>query len=89
MWGRPVLCGPSMFNFADVVERLAAAGALQTVHGAAGLCAALRALLDDAQERQRRGQAALAVMERNRGALAAVVEAVQCLLRPADPAAQR
>ena len=89
VWGRPVLCGPSMFNFADVAQRLAAAGALQTVHGAAGLCGGLRALLDDAQERQRRGQAALAVMERNRGALAAVVEAVQCLLRPADPAAQR
>ena len=82
VWGLPVLCGPSMFNFTDVAERLAAAGALQAVQGASDLYAGLRALLDDAGERRRRGQAALAVMAHNRGALGAVLGAAKRLLRP-------
>ena len=86
LWGLPILCGPSMFNFADVAARLAAAGALEQVQGASGLYAGLHALLGDAAERERRGRAALAVMESNRGALGAVVGAVERLLRPVNPA---
>ncbi len=84
VWGVPVLCGESMYNFADVTERLLAAGALEQVVNVSGLVGAGRALLGDAAERERRGQAALTVMESNRGALGAVTGSVERLLAPAS-----
>jgi len=52
----------------DVVTALAAAGALRVVDGEADLATALRAWLEDAQARAKAEAAALAVVERRRGA---------------------
>lgn len=81
VWGIPVLTGPSMFNFADVTQRLVAAGALEQVSAAGDLAAALRALLDDHAEARRRGAAALKTLEENRGALDVLVAEVRSVLR--------
>ncbi len=76
VWGMPVICGPSMFNFEDIADRLQAAGALEQVEDASGLAGALAGLLSDPEETRRRGAAALEVMEQSRGALDALVAAV-------------
>jgi 3-deoxy-D-manno-octulosonic-acid transferase len=76
VWGMPVICGPSMFNFEDIAERLQAAGALEQVENASALAGALVGLLGDPEERNRRGACALEVMEQSRGALDALVAAV-------------
>lgn len=77
VWGMPVLCGPSMFNFADVTERLVAAGALEQVENAATLAGALAGLLGDPAETRRRGSVALDVMKQSRGAIDALVVAIR------------
>lgn len=84
VWGIPVLTGPSMFNFADVTERLLSAGALEQVSGEAELAKALRVLLDDHDEAQRRGAAALKVLQVNRGALDVLFAEVGAAL-PSQP----
>ena len=81
VWGIPVLTGPSMFNFADVTQRLLAAGALEQVSAAADLATALRVVLDDRAEAGRRGAAALEVLRDNRGALDVLFTEVVSALR--------
>lgn len=76
-WGVPVLTGPSMFNFATITRELEAASALERCADAAALAQSLDALLDDPGERSRRGNAAQAVVERNRGAGEALFSLVQ------------
>jgi 3-deoxy-D-manno-octulosonic-acid transferase len=79
--GLPVLAGPALFNAPDVAQALRAAGALQIVQDAAGLAAALTALLACAPERARRAAAGRAVIEANRGALERLLELIDPLLR--------
>jgi 3-deoxy-D-manno-octulosonic-acid transferase len=79
-WGIPVLCGPSMFNFADITRRLKEAGALLQYADAAQMLSQLPSLLADEEGLRRRGCAALAVMDANRGALDALNTAVRRLL---------
>lgn len=71
--GVPMFMGPSVFNFADVVERFRAGGALALVPDAAAFAVALERLLDDDAEWQSRSDAARSVVEANRGALGAVL----------------
>jgi len=86
--GLPVLCGPHMFNFAQIHKLLAQAGALTTVDGADSLAAAVATLLEDEASRQRQGQQALAVVEQNQGALARLVGQLQQLLPTPAPQPQ-
>ncbi len=66
--GLPVLMGPSVFNFADVVARFQTAGVLQQVADAAALAAAVQALLADRAHCQQLGQQAQQVVTQNQGA---------------------
>lgn len=66
--GLPVLTGPSLYNFQRVSELLVAAGGQQVLADATALAEALAALLQDGDERRRRGAAARAEVERNQGA---------------------
>ena len=77
LWGIPVLTGPSMFNFAEVTAGLEAAGALQRVADSEELGTAAAALLADSADAQRRGEAGLAVVEKNRGALESILGLVE------------
>lgn len=79
-WGMPVLCGPSMFNFEDITERLSEAGGLKRCADEAQLVDQFELLLGDENEKRRRGAAALMVLEKNRGALNALLTGVKSLL---------
>lgn len=79
-WGLPLLAGPSDFNFPEVSRLLQEAGALQIVANAQDLAGALLELQADADARQRRGEAAAAVVAANRGALQRQMECIAALL---------
>ena len=81
--GRPVLVGPHTFNFADITAQLIDAGAAQRVTDGAGLAAALRALLGDADRRDRMGRAGRELVASGRGALERTLDEVRRLLTAA------
>lgn len=68
-WGRPVLFGPHTDHCAEVARLLAGAGGGACAADGAALEAQLAGLLRDRARLQRMGQAALAVVAENRGAL--------------------
>lgn len=67
-WGIPVLSGPSTFNFAQISKLLLDAEGMQIANNSADLAEKISLLLENEQERLRRGEAALAVTLKNRGA---------------------
>jgi 3-deoxy-D-manno-octulosonic-acid transferase len=81
--GRVPVFGPSMENFKDIAEGFRAAGAGIEVADAAALAAAWGELLRDPDERERRGAAAKALVERHRGATKTAVERLSVLLESA------
>ena len=78
--GRPVLLGPSTYNFAQAAADALAAGAAQQGADADAVVAAALALLDDGPRRERMGIAGLAFTERHRGATARTVSWIEALL---------
>lgn len=78
--GLPVLSGPHLFNFQEIAERMRDAGALMTVDGDAELASRLSALWSEPLRAQAMGEAALGVLEKNRGALGRLLEGVDGLL---------
>jgi 3-deoxy-D-manno-octulosonic-acid transferase len=66
---RPVIVGPQTFNFAEVTEDLIAAGAVRRIADGEELGPAVVRLLARDVERRSMGEAARAVMERERGAV--------------------
>lgn len=77
---RPVLTGPSRYNFTAVSELLAEAGALATVHDADELARAVLRLLDDADERATMASAAADCVRANQGARQAIGERLAALV---------
>lgn len=75
--GKPVLIGPSIYNFTEAAEGAAAAGAAIRVADAGELAHEARALLQDRGRRERMGQAALAFCAAHRGATGRVVELIK------------
>jgi 3-deoxy-D-manno-octulosonic-acid transferase len=71
--GVPVVTGPYVFNFVEICELLLQAGACEKVENTAGLLHTVSLWLADANERHRIGQRGREVVERNRGALQAVL----------------
>ena len=76
----PVLFGPHMFNFTEAGERLLEVEAAWQVTDAVGLAATVDRLLADPALRQAAGQRGQAVVERHRGALAALLTRIEALL---------
>ncbi len=80
---KPILTGPHMMNFAEISQLFASANALRMVNDAASLAAALLSLNHDPKERMAMGQRALAVVDRNRGALSKQLDLInQCIVMP-------
>lgn len=77
---KPVLVGPNMENFADVMREFLEAGGVVQVADAVELECRLRDLLKDEGERRRLGERASGVVQRNRGSLVAMVEGAEALL---------
>jgi 3-deoxy-D-manno-octulosonic-acid transferase len=78
--GLPVLFGPHMFNFTEAGERLLAANAAWRVADAAALADVTDRLLADPETRRAAGQRGRAMVERHRGALAALLAGIEALL---------
>jgi len=79
-FGRPVLHGPHMGNFAEMRDLFQTAGAAIQVADGRGLAAALQALLDDPARADRMGKAGRAIVEAQRGATARTADLVGALL---------
>lgn len=69
-WGIPVLSGPSTFNFAQISKLLIDAEGMLIAKNSTDLAQKISHLLENEEERLRRGEAALAVTLKNRGATA-------------------
>ena len=80
VWQLPILSGTSVFNFAEVSRLLVDAGALTLVPSAGVLAQQVEILATNSAERVKRGQAALAVANQNRGALAKTLKAIEAFL---------
>ncbi len=78
--GKPVLMGDQVFNFQAICNALDAAGGLTRVADEQALTSALRTLLGDAQGCQRQGNAAMAFVAQNRGALERLYRQVEDML---------
>lgn len=74
--GRAVVVGPHMENFQEIADEFLAEGALVQVARAEDLGPAIARLVQDAAERERLGARGREIVERNRGALRATVEAL-------------
>lgn len=75
-WGCPVLSGPHLFNFTEASVKLEQAGGMLVCADADQLATAVGDLLADTALRERAGNAARAVAEANRGALAKLLDLI-------------
>ena len=78
--GKPVIVGPHMHNFQEIADQFKAEGALVEVRTSDELAREVSSLLTDEVRRRGVGERARALVEKNRGALAATVEALAGLL---------
>lgn len=67
--GKPLLSGPSLFNFAEISDMLISANAMKVVTNADSLASELIQYANNATTRKWVGEAALQVVVNNRGAL--------------------
>lgn len=67
-WGIPVISGPSTFNFAQISELLLKSGGMVIANDSDDLATKICELFSDEQARNTRGEAALNVTLKNRGA---------------------
>jgi 3-deoxy-D-manno-octulosonic-acid transferase len=82
VFGKPIVFGPHMQNFAEIAEAFLASRAALQVRTGRELEDALIRLLSDPGERARLGEAARALVEANRGARERTLEAIAALLPP-------
>lgn len=68
-WGLPILCGPHVFNFADISKRLLERGGMIQVNSPEQLAQQIGDWLDAPTERSRAGRQAQAFFQANRGAI--------------------
>ncbi len=86
IFGKPIVFGPYMQNFAEIAQAFLSADAAVQVQTPADLEQTLRHLLTDAGERARLGLAARQIVEANRGAREKTLAVVVDLLPPAETA---
>ncbi|MFD1007886.1 lipid IV(A) 3-deoxy-D-manno-octulosonic acid transferase [Oceanisphaera ostreae] len=72
--GKPVLTGPSVFNFNDIYQRLSENNGLITVQDSHTLVDALNHLFKDKASRLQVGQHALDVVKNNKGAISKTLQ---------------
>jgi 3-deoxy-D-manno-octulosonic-acid transferase len=75
--GRPVLIGPSVYNFAEAAELAISAGAAIQVADPAALAREAGRVLRDPETMRRMSQAALAFASAHRGATARILELIE------------
>ena len=85
-WGKPVVFGPHMENFAEIAELFLTNRAACQIRSTDALAPALVTLLGDPVRRAALGAAARALVEANRGATDRSLAVMAALLRPASGA---
>ena len=78
--GKPVVVGPHMENFQEIADAFRAESALVEVRSAEDLGREITALLSDEPRRRELGDRARGLIDRNRGALRATVDALAGLV---------
>ncbi len=86
VFGKPIVFGPHMHNFAEIARTFIDNGAAVQVRSARELESVLLDLLGDPVRRASLGAAARALVEANRGARTKTLAAIAQLLPPDDPA---
>jgi 3-deoxy-D-manno-octulosonic-acid transferase len=86
VFGKPIVFGPYMQNFAEIARTFLDNGAAIQVRSGRELDSVLLELLGDPVRRARLGAAARALVEANRGARVKTLSAIAQLLPPDDPA---
>lgn len=81
----PMIVGPDTFNFAEITADLIEAGGALRVADADRLGAAVLGLLSDSSERQRRGDSARKVFERERGAVERTMAIIEDVVEKRRP----
>lgn len=76
-WAKPILSGPSLFNFAEVSRMLTEVDGLQVVETPSQLAEEVSKLLNDPQLAETRGVAAKQVADENRGALERLLSVIE------------
>jgi 3-deoxy-D-manno-octulosonic-acid transferase len=84
IFGKPIVFGPHMQNFAEIAAAFVGSRAAVQVQDATEFEQALRHLLTDADERERLGAAARQIVEANRGAKSKTLAVVTDLIPPQD-----
>lgn len=79
--GKAIVMGPGMSNFREAAQSIVKAGAAEIVDGPGPLEQKLHALIQDPDRRQAMGTAGKALFQKNSGATARVLEAIQQRLR--------
>jgi 3-deoxy-D-manno-octulosonic-acid transferase len=77
---KPILIGPHTFNFAEITDTLIAEDAAVRVANGAKLGAEVVRILSDPKRAAAMGEAALAVVERERGAVPRTLAAIEEIL---------
>ena len=85
VFGKPIVFGPSMHNFADIAATFLAQRAAVEVASDRALAETLAALVDDPVRRASLGAAARALVEANRGARDRTLLEIEALLPPGAP----
>jgi 3-deoxy-D-manno-octulosonic-acid transferase len=80
-YGRPIVVGPSMSNFAEIARLFLAEGALVQVPDAATASREILGLFGDPVRRRAIGEAAETVLARHRGAVARTMREIAEVLR--------
>ncbi len=80
--GRPVICGPHVFNFREIADLLDDAGALIRINNPHELSARVLELLADANLRDQAGNRAKAVVEENQGTMARLARVLNRIIPP-------
>lgn len=87
-WGKPVVFGPHMQNFAEIADLFLANGAARRIGGVRELEPVLADLLADPRQRAALGSAARSLVEANRGAAARSLAEIAAVLPPPGGAAR-
>jgi 3-deoxy-D-manno-octulosonic-acid transferase len=84
VFGKPIVFGPHMENFAEIAEAFLANGAAVQVRSERELESTIVSLLEDSVRRARLGAAARALVEANRGAKEKTIAAITSVLPPQE-----
>ncbi|MEG3754182.1 lipid IV(A) 3-deoxy-D-manno-octulosonic acid transferase [Psychromonas arctica] len=78
---KPILNGPSYFNFKEITEQLIALGACTVCHDSREIANAVKYLFANVQVQNEQGEQALAFVEKNQGALLKTSKAMSNLIQ--------